>query len=146
MARQQMVAVHCAGGDPASPHHFAEGNGGSGRDDHFALMKLGDHVGQQVAGALVDRGHARRAAARRGRKDCRGDGRRRGAESAGAKASMASTPGLLDREKTGKFLLARDVRRVSQFSNEQTSLLHSICGNINSCLVNVSRYRKLVVA
>jgi hypothetical protein len=84
-------------------------------------------------------------ATRRGRKDCRGDGRRRGAESAGATASMASTVGLLNREKTGRFLLVRDLRRVSQFSNEQTPLLHS-CGNIKPCLVNVSRDRKLVVA
>jgi hypothetical protein len=59
---------------------------------------------------------------------------------------MASTIGLLNREKTGKFRLVRDLRRVSQFSNEQTPLLHSICGNIKSCLVNVSRDRKLVVA
>jgi hypothetical protein len=47
-----------------SSHHSAEGNGGIGRDDHFALMNLGDHVGQQAPGALVKRGHARRDAAR----------------------------------------------------------------------------------
>lgn len=64
MARQQMVAAHRAGDDPASSHHSAESNGGAGRDDHFALMNLGDHVGQQALGALVERGHARREAAR----------------------------------------------------------------------------------
>ena len=47
-----------------SSHHSAEGNGGIGRDDHFALMNLGDHVGQQAPGALVKRGHARRDAVR----------------------------------------------------------------------------------
>ena len=46
-----------------SSHHSAEGNGGIGRDDHFALMNLGDHVGQQAPDALVERGHARRDAA-----------------------------------------------------------------------------------
>jgi hypothetical protein len=47
-------------------------------------------------------------AKRRGRKDCRGRGRRRGAESAVATASMASTIGLHNGEKTGNFLLERD--------------------------------------
>jgi hypothetical protein len=107
-------------------------------------MNLGDHVGQQAPGALVERGHAN--ATRRGRKDCHGDGRRRGAELADATASMASYFGLLNREKTEKCLLVRDLRRVSQFSNGQTPLLHSICGNIKSCLVDVSCDRKLVVA
>jgi hypothetical protein len=64
MARQQMVAMRRAGGDAASSHHSAEGNGGTGPDDHFALMNLGDHVGQRAPGALVERGHARREAAR----------------------------------------------------------------------------------
>ena len=64
MARQQTVAVHRAGDDPASSHHLADGNGGTGRADHFALMNLGDHFGQRAPGALVERGHARREAAR----------------------------------------------------------------------------------
>jgi hypothetical protein len=91
---------HARAGDYLlSSNHSAEGNGGIGRDDHFALMNLGDHVGQQD---------------------------------------------LLNREKTGKFLLVRDLRRVSQFPNEQTPLLHSICRNIKPCLVNVSRDRSLL--
>jgi hypothetical protein len=84
-------------------------------------------------------------AKRQGRNDCRGDGRRRGAESASAAASVASAIGRFNREKTGKFLLARDLRRASQFSNEQIPLLHSVSGNIKSRPVNVSRDRKLVV-
>jgi hypothetical protein len=142
MARQQMVAMHRADDDAASSHHSAEGNGGTGRDDHFALMNLGDQVGQQAPLS----NEAMPVAKRRGRKDCRDDERRRGTESAGATASMASAIGLLNREKAGKFLLVRALRRVSQFSNEQTPLFHSICGNIKSRLVNVSRDRSLVVA
>jgi hypothetical protein len=42
-----MLAMRRAGDGPASSHQSAEGNGGTGRDDHFALMSLGDHVEHQ---------------------------------------------------------------------------------------------------
>lgn len=128
------MAMRLAGG-AASSHLSPESGGGTGRDEHFALMNQGDHLGQQAP-----------VATRRSREDCRGDGRWRGAESAAATAFMASAISRLTFEKNGKFLLALYLRPTSRFFDERSPRRHSICGNIKSCLVNVSRDRKRIVA
>ena len=114
-------------------------------DEHFALMNQGQSC--RTAGARRPcRMRPCPLRRREARKTAAVDGRCRGAGSAAATASMASTISRLKGEMTGKFLSARDLCPPSQFFDERSPLLHSICGNVKSRSVNVSRDRKCVVA